>query len=90
MSDFSNQTKALWFGRGVLVLPSTPFPPTMGMHDMIVVNDFMFCTDHGSEYCPSCTCDHRLSNNFSIEFDEETTERLEEAFNSLDVRVILS
>lgn len=33
----------------------------------IVVNDFMFCSDHGQEYCHRCCCDHRMCNNMSIE-----------------------
>ncbi|TFK19474.1 hypothetical protein FA15DRAFT_682937 [Coprinopsis marcescibilis] len=33
----------------------------------IVVNDFMFCADHGDEYCHACCCDHRLTNNIRIE-----------------------
>ncbi|KAH6912225.1 hypothetical protein BKA70DRAFT_1184850 [Coprinopsis sp. MPI-PUGE-AT-0042] len=33
----------------------------------IVVNGFMFCADHGDEYCFACCCDHRLTNNIRIE-----------------------
>jgi hypothetical protein len=37
------------------------------MPEMIIVNNFMFCANHGSEYCPYCTCDHRPTNNIQIE-----------------------
>lgn len=33
---------------------------------MIVINEFMFCRDHGAEYCSMCWCDHRPSNNIRI------------------------
>lgn len=33
----------------------------------IVVNDFMFCLDHGDELCNPCCCDHRMANNVRIE-----------------------
>ena len=39
----------------------------MGIGDNIVVNDFMFCRDHGKEYCNLCFCDHRMCNNIRIE-----------------------
>ncbi|KAK1232750.1 hypothetical protein PQX77_004108 [Marasmius sp. AFHP31] len=35
--------------------------------DNTVINDFMFCTVHGSEVCHKCGCDHRVCNNISIE-----------------------
>ncbi|KAF8064429.1 hypothetical protein FPV67DRAFT_1505045 [Lyophyllum atratum] len=35
----------------------------------IVVNDFMFCLDHGDEFCHLCCCDHRMCNNIRIEDD---------------------
>ncbi|GLB44393.1 hypothetical protein LshimejAT787_1700200 [Lyophyllum shimeji] len=35
----------------------------------IIVNDFMFCLDHGDELCHRCFCDHRLTNNIRIEDD---------------------
>lgn len=44
----------------------------MGMGDNIIVGDFMFCRDHGGEYCHICCCDHRMCNNmrFENELDE--------------------
>ncbi|KAF5347271.1 hypothetical protein D9756_009964 [Leucocoprinus leucothites] len=33
----------------------------------IVVNQFKFCAKHGDELCQSCCCDHRMSNNVTIE-----------------------
>ena len=39
----------------------------MGLGESIVVNDFVFCLDHGWEYCPYCTCDYRPVNNYPIE-----------------------
>ncbi|EJD46380.1 hypothetical protein AURDEDRAFT_63349, partial [Auricularia subglabra TFB-10046 SS5] len=39
----------------------------MGVGDNFVVRDFMFCDDHGSEYCAYCGCDHRLCNNVRLE-----------------------
>ncbi|KAI3622132.1 ankyrin repeat and mynd domain-containing protein 2-like [Moniliophthora roreri] len=35
--------------------------------DNIVIGDFMFCAEHGSEYCNKCCCDHRMCNNIRIE-----------------------
>ncbi|KAF5337902.1 hypothetical protein D9758_013096 [Tetrapyrgos nigripes] len=37
------------------------------MNNNIVVNDFMFCANHGSEVCYACFCDHRMTNNIRIE-----------------------
>ncbi|KAG6826048.1 hypothetical protein H0H92_001303 [Tricholoma furcatifolium] len=34
--------------------------------DDIIVNHFMFCEDHGSEFCNYCYCDHRMCNNIQI------------------------
>lgn len=49
----------------------------MGMGDNILVNDFMFCSDHGEEYCMRCFCDHRMCNNIRVEDDiEDLTEDL--------------
>lgn len=39
----------------------------MGIADNIIVNDFMFCRDHGFEYCYRCCCDHRMCNNVRVE-----------------------
>ncbi|TFK36240.1 hypothetical protein BDQ12DRAFT_687074 [Crucibulum laeve] len=39
----------------------------MGLTDNIVVKDFMFCAEHGDEYCHKCCCDHRMGNNVRIE-----------------------
>ena len=39
----------------------------MGIQDHIIVNDFMFCQDHGKEWCAICCCDHRMCNNIQIE-----------------------
>jgi len=33
----------------------------------ILVKDFMFCFEHGDEYCRECFCDHRMCNNIRIE-----------------------
>lgn len=33
----------------------------------IIVNEFKFCAQHGDEYCQTCCCDHRMSNNVTIE-----------------------
>jgi hypothetical protein len=33
----------------------------------IKVNCFEFCAKHGDELCQSCCCDHRMSNNVTIE-----------------------
>ncbi|KAF9262698.1 hypothetical protein L218DRAFT_867173 [Marasmius fiardii PR-910] len=35
--------------------------------DSVSINGFMFCRPHGSEYCSTCYCDHRLCNNVNIE-----------------------
>ncbi|TDL30010.1 hypothetical protein BD410DRAFT_709301 [Rickenella mellea] len=45
----------------------------MGLDDMIIVNDFSFCLDHGSEYCHICGCDYRTVNNFQIEGELSAT-----------------
>ncbi|KAF8994658.1 hypothetical protein BDQ17DRAFT_1366602 [Cyathus striatus] len=39
----------------------------MGIGENIIVNDFMFCAEHGNEYCHICCCDHRMCNNIRIE-----------------------
>lgn len=33
----------------------------------IFVNQFRFCARHGDELCQTCCCDHRMSNNVTIE-----------------------
>lgn len=43
--------------------PAGGAPP----ENTIAVNDFFFCAEHGSEYCHTCCCDHRLVNNLRIE-----------------------
>ncbi|EAU87884.2 hypothetical protein CC1G_01531 [Coprinopsis cinerea okayama7 len=45
--------------------------------DHIVVNDFMFCAEHGDEYCHACCCDHRLTNNIRIEDELEGVEKFD-------------
>ncbi|KAF8636262.1 hypothetical protein AX16_011032 [Volvariella volvacea WC 439] len=47
----------------------------------ILVNGFMFCSEHGDEYCHLCGCDHRMSNNVKIE------EELEDVVEFLDGEV---
>ncbi|CAO3592534.1 unnamed protein product [Absidia cylindrospora] len=34
---------------------------------MVTINGFCFCTEHGGEYCPYCTCDYRMGNNAYVE-----------------------
>ncbi|RDB17539.1 hypothetical protein Hypma_001248 [Hypsizygus marmoreus] len=41
----------------------------MAIGENIIVNDFMFCQDHGDELCHICCCDHRMTNNIRIEKD---------------------
>lgn len=45
---------------------AVPQPETM-ITENILVNDFMFCLDHGDEYCGICSCDHRECNTIRIE-----------------------
>lgn len=55
--------------------------------DIIDVNNFVFCRDHGDEACLVCFFDHRPTNNFQImdlpEFEGEEFE----LFNT-DVRLV--
>ncbi|KAF8637224.1 hypothetical protein AX17_002975 [Amanita inopinata Kibby_2008] len=44
----------------------------------IVVNDFMFCAEHGDEVCYHCCVDHRLTNNVQI---EDELNNLEDVFD---------
>ena len=46
--------------------------------DLITVNGFTFCSEHGNELCYRCTYDFRDQNNYSIqdELDEEISELL--------------
>ncbi|KAJ8076759.1 hypothetical protein AAF712_000381 [Marasmius tenuissimus] len=53
------------------------------MFDNIVINGFMFCEPHGSEYCHSCSCDHRMCNNIRIE------EELAQAFPGISEEKLL-
>ncbi|KAF5347276.1 hypothetical protein D9756_009966 [Leucocoprinus leucothites] len=62
----------------------------MGLGDSFVLNEFMFCTDHGREYCPSCFCDYRTGNNYQIELDEEVVWRFEDLFMTMDDRPALN
>ncbi|KAH9821773.1 hypothetical protein DFH28DRAFT_882447 [Melampsora americana] len=39
----------------------------MSIPESIVANDFMFCADHGFEWCHYCCVDYRMGNNISIE-----------------------
>ena len=55
------------------------------MDDNIILNDFMFCSRHGHEYCHRCGVDHRFTNNYQIQ--DELGNILEEVdFFDLDVR----
>ncbi|KAG9224126.1 hypothetical protein CCMSSC00406_0006794 [Pleurotus cornucopiae] len=38
-------------------------------YDILVVNGFVFCSQHGHECCSSCVCDFREQNNAQIEDD---------------------
>ncbi|KAF4612177.1 hypothetical protein D9613_003990 [Agrocybe pediades] len=52
---------------------------------IISVNGFVFCQEHGEEFCHRCCYDHRMTNNYQVE--EELGEEIE--FNmafSLDNR----
>lgn len=60
----------------------------MGLGDMIEVNNFSFCRDHGSEYCGSCFCDYRYGNNCVIE-DHPSIMRLSEESMYFDIDVRL-
>jgi hypothetical protein len=46
--------------------------------DLITVNGFTFCCEHGDEVCYRCTYDFRDQNNYSIqdELDEQISELL--------------
>lgn len=57
----------------------------MGTGDNILVNDFMFCSEHGNEYCGRCFVDHRICNNVRI---EDRIEDLAEDFN-FDVSTVI-
>lgn len=37
--------------------------------DMLTLNDLLFCSEHGNEYCNKCCCDYRLLNNITIQGD---------------------
>ncbi|KAK1230931.1 hypothetical protein PQX77_005962 [Marasmius sp. AFHP31] len=54
------------------------------MFDNVVINGFMFCEPHGSEYCHSCGCDHRMCNNIRIE------EELVQAFPGISEEKLLA
>jgi hypothetical protein len=54
----------------------------MGIGDNIVVNEFMFCRDHGQEYCHYCGCDHREGNTVRVE-----DELMDELMDGLDSTV---
>lgn len=58
-----------------------------GPDAMIVVNDFMFCKQHGSEYCHLCTCDHRDGNNHVLDLYNVFADNVEESGFSLEVRL---
>lgn len=45
-----------------------------GFPEILTVNDFVFCLDHGFEHCNHCYMDHRMTNNFQIE--DELKQRL--------------
>ena len=53
------------------------------MFENIVINGFMFCEPHGSEYCHSCFCDHRMCNNTRIE------DKLAQAFPGISEEQLL-
>ncbi|KAF9471248.1 hypothetical protein BDN70DRAFT_820244 [Pholiota conissans] len=36
---------------------------------IIQVNGFVFCENHGDEWCHKCCYDHRMTNNIQIEDD---------------------
>ena len=54
--------------------------------DCFIVNGFLFCTDHGREFCSSCFCDYRACNNDQVDLDEVIIQKLEEMFLDYDVR----
>ncbi len=53
--------------------------------DCFIVNNFMFCTDHGCENCALCYCDYRACNNDQVDLDEATIQKIEEMFLNYDV-----
>lgn len=32
----------------------------------LTINGWMFCADHGREWCHRCTVDHRMTNNYNV------------------------
>ena len=54
--------------------------------DLLTVNEFTFCAEHGDEYCSRCTYDFRYINNYAIlnELDQQIVEVLS------DVSIIFS
>ena len=58
------------------------------MDPNIIVNNFMFCAKHGSEYCTRCCCDHRMVNNIQVEGDFTDQEREEFDEFGFDIEVI--
>lgn len=40
------------------------------MEPSFTVNKFMFCLEHGSEFCNKCCCDYRYDNISSYNFDD--------------------
>lgn len=60
-------------------IPSTSIMAGTGVN--ILVNDFMFCAAHGSEFCLVCFCDHRMCNNIRV---EDELSNMSELFLDLD------
>ncbi len=79
--QFQNQGKK---SSGATKIFFTLLPPPIGIGDNFIVNNFMFCTDHGQEFCDPCFCDHRICNNLQMEFDEETIEKLKTVVISVE------
>jgi len=52
---------------------------------MITVNDFVFCKEHGNEYCIRCTVDYRFVNNVNIDPTEDIDIETEDYNFNLDV-----
>ena len=61
----------------------SPFISITMVPDLLTVNGFTFCADHGNEYCYLCTYDFRNMNNDAIldELDEEVAELLSDVSN---------
>lgn len=53
--------------------------------DNIIVNDMMFCREHGEEYCHRCYCDHRMCNNTTTGLGDKLAQLVEDSDFDLDV-----